>query len=108
MSAYLSYIASLLCAIISGFTSYVVIRKQVKFDIQKLQKQYELDMEREREKFLMEKARMEMDHKNQLELNQAQSGNQLGVELISTIAKEYLHSPAGQTQMRIAGSKKRH
>ncbi|MHB8962575.1 MAG: hypothetical protein ACYC5K_05410 [Saccharofermentanales bacterium] len=108
MNIYLPYIASILCALISGFASYAKTRKQVKVDIRKLQKQYELDMEKEREKFVMEKARMEMDHKNQLELNQAQSGNKLIADMISTMTKEYLHSPTGQAQMRTASSKKRH
>ena len=55
MKEYLPYIVSVLCAIISGFTSYVVTRRQTKTDIQKLEKQYQLDLENEREKFKMEK-----------------------------------------------------
>ena len=49
---------------------------------------------------------MELEHKHQLELKQKEMENQLGTDLISTMAKEYMRSPAGQAQMRSAGSKK--
>ena len=47
METYLPYIVSVICAAIAGFTSYAVARKQTKADIQKLEKQYELDIEKE-------------------------------------------------------------
>lgn len=106
MDIYLPYIVSVLCATIAGFTSYAVARKQSKTDIQKLEKQYELDIEKEREKFTMEKEKLELEHKHQLELKQKEMENQVGTDLLSTLAKEYMRSPAGQAQMRNAGNKK--
>ena len=106
MSTYLPYIVSVICALIAGITSYAVARKQTKADIQKLEKQYELDLEKEREKFTMEKEKMELEHKHQLELKQKELENQLGTDMVSTLMKEYMRSPAGQAQMRNAGAKK--
>lgn len=107
MDTYLPYIVSVLCAAIAGFTSYAVARKQSKADIQKLEKQYELDIEKEREKFAMEKEKLELEHRHQLELKQKEMENQLGTDLISTLTKEYMRSPAGQAQIRNVGNKKR-
>lgn len=104
MEKYLPYIVTVLCALISGFTSYFAARKQAKVDIQKLEKQHELDIEKEREKFTMEKEKMLLEHKHQMELKQKEMENQLGTDLI----KEYIRSPAGQAQMRNAGNKKKH
>ena len=100
MDKYLPYIATVFCAIISGFASYIAARKQAKFDLKKLMKQHELDIEKEREKFAMEKEKMEIEHKHQLELKQKELENQLGTDLISTMTKEYMRSPVGQAQMR--------
>lgn len=106
MATYLPYIVSVLCATIAGFTSYAVARKQAKADMQKLEKQYELDIEKEREKFAMEKEKMEIKHKHQMELKQQELETKMGADLISTVAKEYVRSPAGQAQMRNAGKKR--
>ena len=38
MGNYLLYIVSVVCALISGFTSYAVARRQSKEDIRKLEK----------------------------------------------------------------------
>jgi len=103
---YLPYIATVVCAIISGIASYIAARKQSKSDLQKLMKQHELDIEKEREKFAMEKEKMEIEYKYRLELQQQETGNQVGADLISTVAKEYMRSPAGRAQMRNAGKKK--
>lgn len=108
MNDYLPYIVSVICALISGFASYAITRKQTKSDIQKLEKQHELDLDKEREKFAMEKEKMELEHKHQLELKQKEIESQLGTDLISTVTKEYMRSPAGQAQMRATGAKKRH
>lgn len=107
MSEYLPYIVSVVCALISGITSYLVARKQTKADIQKLEKQYELDLDKEREKFAMEKELMELEHKHSLELKQKEMENQMGTDIVSNFTKEYLRSQAGQAQIRSAGSKKR-
>ena len=106
MEQYLPYIVTVLCSVISGIASYSASRRQAKADLEKLQKQHELDIEKEREMFTMQKERMELEHKHQLELKQKEMENQLGTDLISTMAKEYMRSPAGQAQMRSAGSKK--
>ena len=107
MEIYMPYIVSIVCAVIAGLTSYFVARKQSKADFQRLEKQYELDIEKEREKFAMEKEKMELEYKYQLELKQKEIENQLGSDLISTMAKEYIRSPAGKAQMRNNGGKKR-
>lgn len=101
----MTYIVTIACSIISGIASYITARKQSKSDIQELVKKHELDIEKEREKFAMEKEKMEIEHKHQLELKQKEMENQLGANLIATMAKEYMRSPAGQVQMRNAGNK---
>lgn len=106
MEQYLPYIVTVLCSVISGIASYSASRRQTKTDMEKLQKQHELDIEKEREMFAMQKERMELEHKHQLELKQKEMENQLGTDLISTMTKEYMRSPAGQAQLRSVGSKK--
>ena len=108
MSEYLPYIVSVVCALVSGITSYLVARKQTKADIQNLEKQYELDLDKEREKFAMEKEKMELEHQYQLELKMKEMMNQMGTDMVSTITKEYLRTPAGQAQISNAGTKKHH
>lgn len=107
MKEYMPYIVSVVCALISGFGSYFITRKQTKSDLEKLEKQHELDIEKEREKFAMEKERIELEHKHQLELKEKEMENQLGADLLSTVTKEYMRSPAGQAQMRNVGKKKK-
>ena len=107
MNKYVPYIVTLLCSAISGVASYIASRRQSKADIEKLVKQHELDIEKEREKFAMEKEKMEIEHKHQLELKEKEMENQLGTDLVSTLAKEYIRSPEGQAQMRNLGSKRR-
>ena len=51
MHVYLSYFVSVLCAVIAGFSSYAVTRKQANADMQKLQTAHEFDIEKEWEKF---------------------------------------------------------
>ncbi len=108
MEKYLPYIVTVLCALISGVTSYYASRKQSKADLVKLQKQHELDIEKEREKFSMEKEKMELEHKHQLELQKSESENKLGADLISGMMKEYMRSPEGRAQMRSSGKKGKH
>ena len=103
MSEYLPYITSVVCAIIAGLASYIAARRQSKSDLQKLAKQHELDIEKEREKFSMEKERMELEHKYQLELKQKEMENQLGSDIISTMTKEYMRTPAVQAKLRSTG-----
>ena len=106
MDKYLPYIVTIICTLISGFISYFAARRQSKADIEKLQTQHKLDIEKEREMFAMEKERIELEHKHQLELKEKEMENQLGVDLLATMTKEYIRSPAGQAQMRNANKKK--
>lgn len=108
MKEYLPYIVTVICTFISGFASYFAARRQAKADLQRLEKQHELDIEKEREMFAIEKERMNLEHKHQLELKQKEMENQLGSDMFSSLIKEYLRSPAGQTQMRNVGRKKGH
>ena len=61
MENYLPYIVSVVCALISGFTSYAVARRQSKEDIRKLEKTYELDLENEKEKHKLEIDKLELE-----------------------------------------------
>ena len=105
MEAYMPYIVSVVCSAIAGFASYVVARKQAKADIERLIKQHELDTEKEREKFAMEKEKMALEHNHQLEMLQKEMENQLGSDVISAMMKEYMRSPEGRAQMRSVGKK---
>lgn len=107
MEKYLPYIVSIICAVISGIASYSVARKQGKADLQKLEKQHKLDLDKQREVFEMEKEKMELEHKHRIELMEKETENALGTELISTLAKEYMHTPEGQAQIRSAGKNRR-
>ena len=98
MEKYLPYVVSILCAFISGFTSYSVARKQSKADMQKLEKQHELDIEKEREKFALEKEKMEIEHKHQLELIQKEAESNLGASLTNTLLTEAMKDPAVRQQ----------
>lgn len=55
MTTFLPYIASVVCALISGLVTYSVAKRQMRAEIQKLEKQHELDLETERQRFEMEK-----------------------------------------------------
>ena len=93
MNEYLPYIISVICATIAGFASYAVARKQAKADMERLEKQYELDIEKEREKFAMEKEKMEIEHRHQLELLQKESENNLGASVTNTLISEAMKMP---------------
>ena len=110
MSVFLPYIVSIVCAVIAGFTSYAVARKQARADIQKIEKQHNLDIEKERELFAMEKEKMEIDHIHQIELLQKQMENSLGASLASTIITEAMKMPEVKQQFAQGvknGSKKK-
>ena len=93
MEEYLPYIGTILCSLVSGFTSYFASRRQAKAELQKLQKQHDLDLKAEREKFEMEKEKMELDHKYQLELKQKEIENQFGADFATTVLVEALKIP---------------
>ena len=56
----------------------------------------------------MEKEKMELEHKHQLELQKNESENKLGADLISGMMKEYMRTPEGRAQMRSSGKKGKH
>jgi len=99
MSTYLPYLVSVICAAIAGFTSYAVARKQAKADLQKLEKQHELDIEKERELFTMQKEKMEIEHRHQLELAQKEMENNLGASLTNTLLTEAMKMPEVRQQI---------
>lgn len=103
IGTYLPYIVTFLCSVISGIISYLASRKQAKEDIKKLEKQHELNLQAEREKFNIEKERMQIEHNHQLELKEKEMENQLGMEFVSTLTKEYMKTPEARAQLRNAG-----
>ena len=99
MDIYLPYIVSIVCALISGIASYLISRKQMKTDLEKLNTQYKLDIEKEREKFLMEKEKMELEHKYELERQQKEFENQLGGNIVNTMITEAMKMPEVRQQI---------
>lgn len=98
MEQYLPYIVTVLCSLISGLTSYSAARRQGKADLKKIQKQHELDIEKEREMFAMQKERMELEHRHQLELKQKEMENQLGASFTNTLLTEAMKMPEVRQQ----------
>ena len=98
MEQYLPYIVTVLCSLISGVASYSAARRQAKADLEKLQKQHELDIEKEREMFAMQKERMELEHRHQLELKQKEWENQLGASFTNTVITEAMKMPEVRQQ----------
>ena len=98
MEQYLPYIVTILCSLISGIASYLASRRQTKADLEKLQTQHELDIEKEREMFTMQKERMELEHKHQLELKQKELENQLGANFTNTLLTEAMKMPEVRQQ----------
>ena len=99
MENYLPYIVTLVCSLTSGIASYLAARRQSKADLEKLQKQHELDIEKEREMFAMQKERMELEHKHQLELKQKELENQLGASFTNTLIAEAMKMPEVRQQL---------
>ena len=99
MDMYLSYMVSVVCALISGIVSYLISRKQMKTDLEKLNTQYKLDIEKEREKFSMEKEKMELAHKYELERQQKEFENQLRGNFVNTMIAEAMKMPEVRRQI---------
>lgn len=95
MEQYLPYIATVLCSLIS----YLAARRQSKADLQRLQKQHELDIEKERELFAMEKEKLELTHKFQLELKDKELESQLGANVTSALFTEVMKMPEMRQQI---------
>lgn len=96
---YLPYVVTVICALITGFTTNHVTKKQLKEEMKRLEKQYQLDIEKEREKFNMEKERMELEFKHQLELQQKQAENEFGANATNTLLAELLKMPEVRQQL---------
>jgi hypothetical protein len=98
MEAYMPYVVSIVCALISGITSYSIARKQAKSDLKQLEKKYELDIEQEREKHRLEIEKLEMEHKYNLELQQKQFENQMGGDVMNMLFSEVVKMPEVRKQ----------
>lgn len=98
-STFLPYIVSIVSSLVAGISSYFVARKQAKEDIKQIEKRYELDIEKEKELFRMEKEKMEINYRHQLELQKKESENKLGEVFMDKVMTEVMKSPATQQQI---------
>ena len=71
----------------------------MKTDLEKINTQYKLDIEKEREKFIMEKEKLELEHKYELERQQKEFENQLGGNLVNTLITEAMKMPEVRQQI---------
>lgn len=99
MKDFLPYIVSIVSAVISGCASYFISRKQFKEDLKRLEKQHELDIEKEREMFKIEKEKMELEHQYKMELLQKEAENKMGSEIINTLFSKAMDNPEIQNQL---------
>ncbi len=98
------YITSVFCALISGIVTYLISRKQTKVEINKLEKQYQLDIEKEREKHIMELEIIEMQHKHEMELKDKEMANQIGEAAFNSLFTSVMDTP--EVKQEIAKSVK--
>lgn len=83
MQEYLPYIISVLCALISGISSYAVARKQTKNDLIAIVKQHEVDLEALERKHQMELEKLNLEHTHQLELQQKEFEAKFSTSLLT-------------------------
>lgn len=100
ISTYLPYIVSVVCALISGIASYLGANKKAKSEIKKIEKQHVLDIEKERQKFELEKEKLEIQFKHQLELKDKEIESQVSANLMDTVIKEAMNSPEIKKQFQ--------
>ena len=100
ISTYLPYIVSVVCALISGIASYLGASKKAKSEIKKIEKQHILDIEKERQKFELEKEKLEINFKHQLELKEKELEGQMGANIMDTMIKEAMSSPEVKKQFQ--------
>ena len=79
------YIASVLCALISGLCSYFASAKQYKSEIRKLNAQHEYDLKIEQEKHVHEVEKMKLEFHQQLELREKENNDKLVSECLGTL-----------------------
>lgn len=111
MKEIMPYIVSVVCAVISAISSILVSRKQTKGEVEKLTKQYELELEAEKQKHQHEIEMLELGHKHQLEIIQKESENKMGADVMNTIMTEAMKNPAVQQQIAQSvskGARKKH
>lgn len=87
MQEYLPYIVSMLCAAISGISSYAIARKQAKNDINAITKQHEVDLEALERKHQMELEKLNLEHIHQLELQEKDFEAKFSASLITEAMK---------------------
>lgn len=95
----LPYIVSIVSSLIAGFSSYSVARKQAKEDIKQIEKRHELDIEKERERFQLEKEKMEINYKHQLELLNKEAENKMSAGIMDKFMAEIMKNPSIQHQI---------
>lgn len=105
MQNVLPYIVTILCSLISGITSFLVARRQSKSDLEKVQKQFELDAQAEKERFKQEKEKIEIEHKNQIDLLYQQASSDMAKDIMGSMFTEILKNPAVQKEIQKGISK---
>ena len=110
LNEYLPYIVSVIVALISGFTSFVVSTKKNKADMKALQEsnvheinrlmeQHKLDIDSLKQKHEMEIERMELEHKHQMELKNKEAENAMGSDLLNTVIGAAIQTPEAKQAM---------
>ena len=95
MKEYLPYVVSVLCALISGVSSYAIARKQSKNDLKIIVKQHEVDMESLERRHQMELEKLNLEHRHQLELQE----KDFEAKLSSSIITEAMRMPEIRQQI---------
>ena len=87
MQELLPYIVSVLCALISGFSSYMIARKKARNDIKIIIKQHEVDLEALERKHQMELEKLNLEHTHQLEIQEKEFEAKLSSSLLTEAMK---------------------
>lgn len=87
MQNYIPYIVSILCAFISGYTSYAVAIKKARSDINIIVKQHQVDMEALEKQHQMELEKINLEHSHQLELQQKDLEKTFGASFLNEVFK---------------------
>ena len=87
MQEYLPYIISVVCALVSGITSYLVARKQAKNDLEIIIKQHEVDLKALERKHQMEIEKINLEHSHQLEIQEKDLESRIGSSMITEVMK---------------------
>ena len=73
----------MLCALISGVSSYAIARKQSKNDLKIIAKQHEVDLEALERRHQMELEKLNLEHRHQLELQEKDFEAKLSSSIIT-------------------------